>query len=199
VHETEPTNTNNGEETEGHESETEPRITPRIYVASLSDYNDGRLYGVWLDAAVEAEDLAENVQAMLASPGAEEFAIHDYEGFGPFGLGEYESLEIVSVIARGIAEHGAAFGHFAALMGSSNADTLSSFDDHYEGHFEDLAAYGEYVIEMFDFEGAVDTLPDLLIPYVRIDAEAFARDMEVGGMISTSEGDGGIYVFQEGR
>ncbi len=33
------------------EHEQEPRVQPRIYVASLSDYNAGRLHGQWLDAA----------------------------------------------------------------------------------------------------------------------------------------------------
>jgi hypothetical protein len=28
-----------------------PPTTPRIYVASLADYNAGRLHGSWLDAA----------------------------------------------------------------------------------------------------------------------------------------------------
>ena len=37
------------------------------------------------------------------SPGAEEWAIHDYEGFGPLRLDEFESLENVAKVAAGIA------------------------------------------------------------------------------------------------
>ena len=58
---------------------------PRIYVACLAAYNGGILHGAWLDAAQEPWALYDDVKAMLdASPvaGAEEFAIHDYEGFG---------------------------------------------------------------------------------------------------------------------
>ena len=33
-------------------------------------------------------------------PGAEEWAIHDYEGFGPLRLGEYEDLGTISQIAH---------------------------------------------------------------------------------------------------
>ena len=134
---------------------------------------------------------------MLAAspmPGAEEFAIHDYEGFGPVRVAEYEPLGAVARIARGIAEHGPAFAHWAELVGS-DPETLGRFEDNFEGHFADLEAYGDSIIEAYGFDKAVEDLPDLLTPYVNIDSAAFARDMELGGMISTSEGDGGIYVF----
>ena len=40
-----------------HAPEREPKAQPRIYVASLSDYNAGRLHGVWLDANQDVEEL----------------------------------------------------------------------------------------------------------------------------------------------
>ena len=40
------------------------------------------------------------------SGGAEEFAILDFEGFGPWRLGEYESIATWPTVAQGIAEHG---------------------------------------------------------------------------------------------
>jgi hypothetical protein len=49
---------------------------------------------------------------------------------------------------------------------------------------------------MYGFETVLEDLPDLLAPYVQIDTAGFARDMELGGSIMTSEGDGGIYVFE---
>jgi antirestriction protein len=198
VHENEPTKPNESEQGQSERPEIQPRPLPRVYVASLSDYNSGRLYGKWLDAATTGEELYRQVSAMLAAsptPGAEEFAIHDYENFGPVRISEYESLESVTRIARGIAEHGPAFAHWASLVESTDAETLGRFEDNYEGHFADLEAYGESIIEMYGFERALEDLPDLLAPYVQIDTAAFARDMELGGSIMTSEGDGGIYVF----
>ncbi|MDR0779720.1 MAG: antirestriction protein ArdA, partial [Pseudomonadales bacterium] len=64
---------------------TSTDMEPRIYVACLAAYNNGILHGAWLDAAQEPEALQNEVRDMLAaSPiaGAEEWAIHDYEGFG---------------------------------------------------------------------------------------------------------------------
>src|SRR5262249_45674874 len=57
---------------------------PRIWIGSLSDYNNGRLYGTWMDATLEPEELHAAVQFMLRNsdtPGAEEWAIFDYEDF----------------------------------------------------------------------------------------------------------------------
>ena len=56
----------------------------RIYVAGLAAYNAGHLHGVWIDATLELDDIQGQVDAMLAaSPveDAEEYAIHDFEGF----------------------------------------------------------------------------------------------------------------------
>ena len=55
---------------------TEPNPVPRIYVASLTDYNAGNLHGRWidLDATTTEDDLLEQTRAMLAeSPEAKAF------------------------------------------------------------------------------------------------------------------------------
>jgi len=59
---------------------TETAQEYRIYVASLSDYNAGRLHGAWIDATQDADEIEAEVQEMLAAspePIAEEWAIHD--------------------------------------------------------------------------------------------------------------------------
>ena len=50
-------------------------LQPRIYLASLADYNAGHLHGAWRPADQSVDDLQEQAQAMLAAsplPGAEE-------------------------------------------------------------------------------------------------------------------------------
>jgi antirestriction protein len=182
--------------------ELEPSVVPRIYVASLSDYNAGRLYGRWLNAAVETDQLVEGVRAMLAAspePIAEEWAIHDYEGFGPLRLSEYESLGIVSQVALGIAEHGPAFAHWASLIGTNDEEALSRFEDAYLGQWDRLTEYAEELLDDIGvFVGIDESLPDHLQPYVTVDVEGFARDMELGGQITTSTGEDGIYIFDGG-
>jgi len=40
--------------------------TPRIYVASLADYNAGRLHGCWIDADQSADAIRDEIAQMLA-------------------------------------------------------------------------------------------------------------------------------------
>lgn len=49
-------------------------VERRIYVASLYDYNAGRLYGVWIDANQPAEAIWEGVQAKLAASSDPDFS-----------------------------------------------------------------------------------------------------------------------------
>jgi len=73
--------------------------TPRIYVACLASYNAGILHGEWIDAT-DADTIREAIQEMLkGSPtaGAEEWAIHDYEGFGSIRLSEWEDVDVSAV------------------------------------------------------------------------------------------------------
>lgn len=185
---------------EGADNEREAeRVHPRIYVASLADYNDGRLHGAWVDAAQDAEDLQRCINEMLAaspSPFAEEWAIHDYDGFEFVRLSESESMETVSKIALGIAEHGRAFAAWASEVGLDSSE-LDGFADAYMGHWESPKAFAE---EMLDDLGYLDefnkALPEHLAPYITFDYEGFAQDLVFNGAIVTVEDtDGSIFVF----
>ncbi|TQF73360.1 antirestriction protein ArdA [Rhodococcus spelaei] len=175
---------------------------PRIYVASLSDYNNGRLHGVWLDAAREAADVQADIQAMLAAspePDAEEFAIHDYDNFGDAQIYEYDSIELVTRIARGIAEHGLAFAAWASVQ-EGNDDALDRFEDAYLGHYDSMEAYAEQLIDDLGYQRLLDdAIPESLRPYARIDTEALARDMHLEGDLHfMPTDDGGVWLF-DGR
>ncbi len=172
-------------------------VPPRIYVASLSDYNDGRLHGTWLDAAQEPDQLVEAVEAMLRAskvPGAEEWAIHDYEGFGPLELSEYESLERVSQLGLGIAAHGEAFAAFVGLVDGDS--DVRNFQSCYLGHWDSLTAYADGLLDELGAGEAMERLPEWLQAYARVDHEQFARDLELGGDVRVVQAsDGGLFVF----
>ena len=188
-----------GERDENDEQNEQLKLTPpRIYVASLADYNDGRLHGAWLDVHGEPGELAEGVRAMLAAsrlPGAEEWAIHDYEGFAPLRLGEHESLERIARIGQGIARHGEAFKHWTAIEGSARLDLVERFEGAYRGHWQSVEAFAMDFWDDCGYAEILDRIPEALRCYVRFDAEAFARDLELGGDITTSTGDDGVYIF----
>lgn len=140
---------------------------PRIYVASLSDYNAGILHGVWisLDADTELDDVWAKVKAMLAaSPAtkkygdvAEEWAIHDYEGFGGYGLSEYESFEKVLLAAKLIAEKGEAAGVFlvndSSVLGGDYDELEEAFSESYQGCWDDEETYARNLVEDIGLPG----------------------------------------------
>jgi antirestriction protein len=183
------------------EHEQEPRIDPRIYVASLSDYNAGRLHGTWLDAAQEPEALLAGISAMLAAspgPGAEEWAIHDYEAFAGVRLGEYEDIAMVSKLAMGMVEHGPAYGAWASYLGRSEWSELDRFEDCYQGRWESLTDYAEDLLDDLGLAEIIErAVPESLQPYVQIDAEGFGRDLSYNGEVYVMEDDpaGGVFIF----
>jgi antirestriction protein len=166
---------------------------PRIYVASLSDYNAGTLHGAWIDADQDADAIAEEVREMLASSTeghAEEWAIHDYEGFDSIKLGEWESFETVSTIAKALEEHGPAWAAYYDNQGG--LERVDSFEDDYCGEWDSIEDYAQ---ELAGELGAVPS--DVSWPCTCIDWERAARDLELGGDNWTADSPaGGVYVFR---
>jgi antirestriction protein len=167
---------------------------PRIYVACLAAYNDGRLHGEWIDANQTADELHDAVQRILAAspePGSEEWAIHDYEGFGELRVSEWESFERVSNIAAGIAEHGDAFSAWLAYDTSRDATDIQSFEDAYRGEWDSLRAYAE---NFADDIGLYDAAEKSGSHYVVVDIDMLTRDLDVE--LYTAESDHHtVYVF----
>ena len=180
--------------------DVERKPSPRIYVASLADYNEGRLHGRWIDADQSAEELGDAVQEMLAGsplPGAEEWAIHDYEGFGPLRLDEFESLKDVAKVAARIARYGAVFAAWADHVGM-DSELLDGFTDAYLGEYDSGEAFAEEVLgESGVIEKVLEHLPESLRPYVTVDYEGYFDDLVTNGEINAIERPhGSIYVFR---
>jgi antirestriction protein len=169
-------------------------VEPRIYVACLAAYNSGVHHGVWIDAAQSPEEIHEEIAAMLAEspePHAEEWAIHDYEGFGELRLGEYESIENIARLAQLIEEHGEIFAAVVSNFGGvPDLDAAErAMTEDYQGHYDDLA---DWAYQFADDTQGKDTLG----PYANyIDWERVGRDAELGGDIFTIEHDGRVHVF----
>lgn len=174
-------------------------LRPRIYVASLSDYNAGRLHGAWLDANQEPEELSDQIRGMLERSReecAEEWAIHDYEAFTGIQLSEYESLTTVSRLAAGLLEHGPAFGAFAAWRGLDEANS-ETFEQHYRGHWDSAEAYADDLMRDLGAEEFIEAIPPWIRPYLQLDVASYARDLALNGDIYVSEEspEGGVHVF----
>ena len=173
------------------ETFTAETLQPRIYVACLAAYNNGHLHGAWIDATPEAWTMWESVRAMLAgSPivDAEEFAIHDYEGFGAVRIEEYTGIDQVAEIATFLREHGAlgaaVLAHFCGDMDEARA----AMEDRYLGSHASLADYVQEVTE------ETTAIPTTLRYY--IDWQAMARDAEMSGDVFIIETEHNqVHVF----
>ncbi|MBF9328456.1 antirestriction protein ArdA [Mycobacteroides chelonae] len=180
------------------DSETEPALAPAIYIASLADYNNGTLHGRWIDAAREPEAIYADITAMLAQSreeNAEEFAIHDYEQFGNCRINEFDSIEKVSRIARGIKEHGEAFAAWADIH-ESEPERLDDFSDAYLGQYQSAQDFAEQMADDLGYTDELAKLPESLRPYVHLDSTALAQDMELAGDIHVAPGPpGSVWIF----
>ena len=153
----------------------------RIYVACLAAYNSGHLHGKWIDASLGEAHIEEQTQAMLkASPieEAEEWAIHDYEGFEGASLSEYASFEHVAALAEFIEEHEKLGGKLIEHYGGNLKDAKTALE-HYHGEHESLEDYARSLTE------DTSEIPENLALY--IDYAKMGRDWEMSGDIFTIE------------
>ena len=162
----------------------------RIYVACLAAYNNGHLHGAWIEVTDEAA-IWQAVQDMLAgSPieeDAEEWAIHDYEGFEGAEVGEYFSFENVVELADYIRERGELGAQVLNYYGGNIEYAKARFDE-YAGEYNSVADYAEALTEQ-----SGETIPERLAPYINY--KAMAHDYEQSGDFLTFEVSGSVHIF----
>lgn len=155
---------------------------PRIYVACLASYTNGIFHGAWIEAAHEPWDIWAGISAMLAaSPlaGAEEWAVHDYEGFGGIRISEHEGIEAIAELAAFIVKHGTLGAALLDHYGNDLGEAREAIESHYVGCHASLADYVQEIAE------EAMAIPETLRFY--IDWPAMARDTELGGDFFTIE------------
>lgn len=132
--------------------------TSRVWVGCLASYNNGVPHGDWfdVDSYADAEDFSgavtKEVLETSPEPRAEEFHICDHDGFGPFPVSRYESLEDVhrkSEIMKMVDEDLLAaaclcFGAEWVLKGLMENDDWVT-----ERHINTFAEKGEYAFEVY--------------------------------------------------
>jgi antirestriction protein len=161
----------------------------RIYVACLASYNNGILHGRWIDATLGVEHIWEEIKKVFeTSPieGAEEHAIHDYEGFEDISLSEYTSVERVCEFAEFIEEHGALGAKLYAYL-SDLDDAKDYLADNYQGEYRSLPDYAQELTE------ETTQIPESLQYY--IDYEKMGRDLEINDVLAIEMSFDEIHIF----
>ena len=121
----------------------------QIYIACLASYNNGHLHGAWIDVSSDVDEMREGVAAVLASspvPGAEEWAVHDYDGFPD--MGEYPGLDAIAATAELYelaAEHGIEADDFRAIAANwhGRRDDIVRALDNFAGIFDRLRDFAD--------------------------------------------------------
>lgn len=101
---------------------------------------------------------------------AEEWAVHDHEGFGRL-VGESTSFADVAALAAALREHGEAFRLFLE-NGEEMPEAVERFEEAYCGEWDSERDYAE---DYIDSTGMLDGVNDTLRNY--FDYDAFTRDL----------------------
>ena len=180
------------------QSEVPNSDVPRIYVACLSSWSYGHEHGVWLDATQDLETLRNAINFLLfRSPvkefeACEDYAIFEFENFQGFSLREYESLENVHQIAKGIAKHGKAYSFYLEEVGIESASE-EDFSDRYLGCWGSVV---DYVEDYYESSGIAKAVEQAGLEAYYIDYHAIARDWELGRKIVVHQASADeFYIF----
>jgi antirestriction protein len=136
------------------------------------------------DVSAEAKECPECAGKIM--PSAEEWAIHDTEGFCEISIGEGEDIDTIAELGELLAgENGEAFAAYYAHVGGCDLD---NFEEAYCGEHNSEREYAEELADdVFD-------IPKDIAPY--FDYEKFARDLFITDYFSEDCSDGGVFVFR---
>jgi len=173
----------------------------RFYAACLASYNSGILHGAWIDASADSDEMQDGINEMLRAspcpnvtvedpetgqqvPSAEEWAIHDYEGF-PSTFGEYEGLakiaEWVELAEYAEDQHNLEPGDLAAIHAGLNgtvSNTKEELETNFRGVYDSFKDYAEEVAdETIQNYTSHSEIPQFFSNY--FDYDAFAHDLKM--------------------
>jgi antirestriction protein len=175
---------------------------PRIYVACLAAYNSGSCtVAGWMppDQRRTSTRTSKDMLGHSPVPGAEEWAIHDYEGFCGLCLGEYEDVEGVAALAAIIEKHGEAVAHYINDRGRDYVDLEKlevDFEDAFVGQYESPLDFAESNVEELGF-GSL-TPEQLQGIWGFLDWDHIANELSITDYwcADSRELGGGVYVFR---
>jgi antirestriction protein len=166
--------------------------SPKVYIADLMEYNNGRLVGKWFDLTnySDASELMEDIQAMLdeqtkKDPDGEvheEWAVHDYENFPRAMYSEYmneaDFQKIIDVI-QGAEDSNLPFDVILEAMSDLGLEDITDVKDRY---FSSVPAsmgneWRDFAYEYIDGIGGISSA--VKNPDYYFDFEAFGRDERI--------------------
>ena len=170
--------------------------SPRIYVADLEAYNNGRLNGEWLSLTDynNADELMEAIQELLDKWGVEEYAIHDTEYIPSnlsseyMGQRDFEQLYEMIDLAN---EYN--------LPLEVVQDVVSQYDssavEEYIGKYDNTMDFAEQQVDEVGLENF--SSPEYYVYMTDTDRRLLAGDMSDSYVEDIKNEDGGNRVIEE--
>lgn len=161
-------------------------FNPSVYIASLSDHNQGNLVGDWFEVTGDETELMDSIQSVLrqsSEPNAEEWGFFDYDNMPC--LGEYADVSEVCEVAKFILEQGD-----IARFTLSYTSTVSEAKKMAERYLTTCDSLADYLYEIMS--DCID-IPDFLAGY--IDYESMARDALINGDYEVIQYDREVMIF----
>ncbi len=153
-------------------------MKPSIYVGTYAKYNNGSLFGEWVDVTQfsNVDEFYDYCKVLHKDEADPEFMFQDYEGF-PEGYVSECSLNpaIFDVLNELDHEEYEDFCSFVSHFGSDS--TVEDFRDSYIGHYNSEEDFAYELMEQTTDKG----VPDFFLRY--FDYQAFARDLFLDGYV----------------
>jgi antirestriction protein len=157
--------------------------SPKIYVADLAAYNEGKLIGEWLDLTDydDADDLMAAIYELMArfseeqGVEREEWAIHDYENIPSNLASEYmgrQDFEIIYDLINAADDRGVPYEVLAEAMAIKGEDDAERVADNYYGEYD---SFKDFAYNLVD-ETGVSNINNLDFYF---DYESFGSDERI--------------------
>lgn len=157
--------------------------TPRVYIVNLNSYNNGRTRGKWFELPVNYRIVQRALQ--LDEKHGEEYAIHDYENFLGYQVGEFTSIGELNAYAENLEELEGEVDHLEEILEIYSIEgVLSNKGDlEFVEARDDESLASELIAQM----GGLEQLgQDTLERYFNF--SAFGRDLVLGDYSQTTNG-----------
>ena len=156
--------------------------TPKIYVVNLNSYNNGRTRGKWYELTVDFSRIKSDL--LFDVEHREEYAIHDFENFYGYKVGEYSSIQELNEYAEKLEEI-SDIDHLKDFLEIYSIDDIIDNKDDLDfveaENDEDLAQ------ELVEQMGGLEVLSiETLQRYFNF--VAYGRDLAIGDYSKTSHG-----------
>ena len=158
-------------------------MTMRIYVGTYAKYNDGNLFGKWLDLEnyTDRDEFYEACAELHVDEEDPEFMFQDWEGIPSDMISEsHVSPECWPLLDAYEKYDEDAVNAYCHCFGEWNEN---DFNERYRGEYDSWEHMAE---ELFEETGELNRIPESLRYY--FDYEKYANDLRIGGDFTEHDG-----------